>query len=1296
MATTVQETRLLNGGIDGDSAHCFVKESMVLNLINMQVAKKNQQAGGDLQFVAGNVLNTVVNALLGSGTNVLIGQCVDEVLGTAYYFIQNSTKRHRIISYQAVTNTAVLVFTDAYVDSGLGWTTDTVICASAADGLLIWADGTDPKYLNLAYDYSVGIMAALLTLITEPPVVPLSTTRESDSSFGVTPVQQGNYQFCWRFILIDGFKSVLSPYSLTSFATRESELIADPFAGNNIKVAANNGQIIPANWKTVEFVVKVLGTATDVATDTYSVIRQWQLGNPDDEADVATGSLVTYWAGTTLYDLSDEEKAKQFDAVPPFVQALIRADNRLWLGNITEGYDMPVVKPTVTITPNTITTVSPNGTAVPMYLLKTKFSAGGGRFPCIGVVVVELLSGSGFYALPVEYGQFRFDTGTQNQFYFDGAVPLPPISVPRNKIQKLSFMGVALPLSAMLADMSLPGGLPLSEQKQIINMIIAAAALDNVATDFDGSATGIFTYYAEYTGNTTVTFTTSPDISVPIPAETFSVPLQRNINILNNANEFATGDEERALLYNIAYSLGVDYYDAAQRKCGNQFLQIIQTPAKAFYGSSGAVANDDIGSFDVSLSAVSGAIPDFSYYFGLTLSRPAAINTFFEYSPNIIRIATKGNDGIIVVGNDDFINNFTRGAAEIYGFAFPISQLKDEKEAYSVAVGDTLVLTVFNTGLNDLLLQDSYSFSSKIIAVQDGFAITYPLGNVVAGPDGYGFQGLLSSVMLTGTVCTNTSTDFNFVAGVSIGSGAVSFAAQIPEYSNQSIASVEINTVTTTEQFAFEIAKFGTIDRNDPTNPQYGPFFDTGTTTTTIDGDCFTQKRSGTAGALTGLSMQRLETPTNIGWYGDFGRITPVDNVGQKTLTGGLRASDTHIPEAATNGYASFNANNLWMTPETGGAITVLLNPSQDKSDGGELLILCERNSYVAPLGQVNLTGGDGKVELTTVAGIIGSINPVTGHWGCQSPFGAIVYQSRAYWADAYKKVLIEYNASGATEISRYGMTRIGRLLMPDGINTGQNYGWTRAFAIDPKGISVSINPFNGEVLFSFPAQTAALDPLTNGPAIKPDLTTTDYSNPIDAFYPNGLTYAYRWGATEEGDGNRWTRVYESGARLLAIGDKVYSFKNGSFYKEEILSTTGSFGSDVTTLYGNSYNGIITIPFTSNKDIVKTPLSIAVLANHAPDFAYIYSDDGGPDVFIATTQPFIYREGVYRAGVLRNRLSNNAANTTEWDNANFTGTTLKGKIFKLVLVWAYTNNNQDLRVTSVSLNYRTAVGQILK
>ena len=291
------------------------------------------------------------------------------------------------------------------------------------------------------------------------------------------------------------------------------------------------------------------------------------------------------------------------------------------------------------------------------------------------------------------------------------------------------------------------------------------------------------------------------------------------------------------------------------------------------------------------------------------------------------------------------------------------------------------------------------------------------------------------------------------------------------------------------------------------------------------------------------------------------------------------------------------------------------------------LVILCNSGSFIGLIGQSQIYSQDQSTAFLSSAPVLGTIQPITGQWGCISPQGVISYKGMVFWADALNREIIQLAGDGATPISQQ---KAGFL-------------WNQVFRNLPfndstnsaKNIKLGINPYTSEVFVTCPNPnlTAAVFPANSG------------ENRLNQYISNkNVSYTYNYQL------NRWVGAYESNPdQWIRVGDDVFSigYQYGlqvglNLYKE-FDTVPGHFNQLINP------KCYISFPVSEGYPATIEPLSVILMGQLLTDSTVVYARDSSTTVNNNLTQVTYWndsnystREGEKFAPVLRNRLSNNA------------------------------------------------------
>lgn len=363
------EKKIFNLGIDSDSNLRMLPEGFALNLMNCGFSisefgrtKRIENRPGTTQ-----ISQAVVPPY---GTNVCIGSATDEGTNRLVYFLWNSSGDHGIYCIDFSSPSSPIVYAvlyDSQVIGGLGFSKTSRIDKNAriVDGLLYWTDdNNEPRRINIdagikmnhagyvtdVEPYSYPMNAQVITIIRKPPNYPLSFTKTTGGSVGVTvnnnQIADFSGKFVWFYEYRDGETSTLSEYSaLANYNTKQENY-------DIITVTASLNEIIDQDVQRVVF-----GVIYSI-DDTKFEIKVWDKDNATDLAEINAHN-----AGSTplTFQFTNSEVGSAIaisaipDSVPLQSKTLDRANGRVFLANNLMGYDTPT---TSSLTATTVTSNS--------------------------------------------------------------------------------------------------------------------------------------------------------------------------------------------------------------------------------------------------------------------------------------------------------------------------------------------------------------------------------------------------------------------------------------------------------------------------------------------------------------------------------------------------------------------------------------------------------------------------------------------------------------------------------------------------------------------------------------------------------------------------------------------------------------------------------------------------------------------------------------------------------------------------------------------------------------------------
>ena len=1158
--------------------------------------------------------------------------------------------------------------------NALGFDPTYFISARTSGNQLIWTDGHNAvRYVDVNKDYNANNPTLEeLSLITEPGVVPLIADRGSDSTKSAS-LQFKAVQFMYRIINEDGFVSVLSPFSITSLPSRQEEVEVDPFFGNVITISLSKDQKIPDNWKKIDFVMRYLDT------NTFDVIRTFdKYDNTSREYNFGMGPvyytdaqlvyehntspfLIPYitvqnYDGSIIIETLDPAYcAKAFDSVPITSQSLEFTSNRLFLANNLEGYDTPATSIDITLNQNTATTsFSKKMYSLTPYLLAIRENGTGFWY---GAVVTRNFGNGKNYAFPISSQDIVFDANQGSGGYY-------PVGL---KTTSNTYITLAQAMSEdNLIELDESGYFSPLQTEVPSGPIIGAFLLARI---------NIIKEVNQYWGDKVISSGLTPNnICVPL-SKSASIPLPSCMVFSKSTYlDNTLTSRKAAFLPSSTYSYGVSFYDEALRKSGNKYIGDINI------GSYNPGTKTLVESIDVSVTGTqpTGSVPSWAKYYSINLTQNNKASSFLQFVPDIIRYAYKSAAGVLTYNIDE-----ASPEGEYYGVAIPLSSLYKRNQGYVYKEGDLCQFEIYNyetstysgsytlpvlTSIDGYVIVNSPKSNFNNYISYQGKKIQYTANSGAVGVNSYINDFLDDPSLVTnpkiGDVFLTKSSPvgawaghpytfavysnggvWNFGSYVTVGptytygeytgtsgylqpsSGVWNFItapslqyyAYAPAALNQQIFICTLYTPKVVQRSFYEVAFFGEVSGGSLLAPYNN-------LSAKLYGDTYIQGSNSDGGAFNVVSETNNESRYKY-WIENSGRITPTDAVGQKNLTNQIRWSNVKIPNSSVNGLASFDALDVADVDSNAGPITSIILSSKEANLASRLVILCNSGSFIGLIGQSQIYSQDQSTAFLSSAPVLGTIQPITGQWGCISPQGVISYKGMVFWADALNREIIQLAGDGATPISQQ---KAGFL-------------WNQVFRNLPfndstnsaKNIKLGINPYASEVFVTCPNPnlTAAVFPANSG------------ENRLNQYIPNkNVSYTYNYQL------NRWVGAYESNPdQWIRVGDDVFSigFHYGlqlglNLYKE-FDAAPGHFNQLVDP------KCYISFPVSEGYPATIEPLSVILMGQLETDSTVVYARDSSSTVNNNLTQVtswndsnYSTREGEKFAPVLRNRLSNNA------------------------------------------------------
>ena len=326
--------------LNKDEDYLLVKSTEMVDALNVRTTEDDDGNRGVLKNIKGNTEISISGAnALPSGTNRVIGTCSFNQKDLIFYFIWNSNNDHTI--YQIDTSgTAVKVVTGSYLEFASTYVIHSNAIEDANKDILIyWTDGVnEPKKINISkcldsnVTYPAGSNDAEklleITIAKQPPSTPILYEYRTDNTINSNSVYEQTFQFAYQYIYRDGEISALSPYSTVAYS---------PWM-------ANRANIKPPYTTADNYIRLTMGTSTAAVEKVRLLVRNNNIDTfalvKDIDVTTPGSNQVFDFYNDGLYPLiATNESDKTYDAVPKNAQSMTLSNNRLFMGNYTEGFD---------------------------------------------------------------------------------------------------------------------------------------------------------------------------------------------------------------------------------------------------------------------------------------------------------------------------------------------------------------------------------------------------------------------------------------------------------------------------------------------------------------------------------------------------------------------------------------------------------------------------------------------------------------------------------------------------------------------------------------------------------------------------------------------------------------------------------------------------------------------------------------------------------------------------------------------------------------------------------------------
>ncbi len=399
-------------------------------------------------------------------------------------------------------------------------------------------------------------------------------------------------------------------------------------------------------------------------------------------------------------------------------------------------------------------------------------------------------------------------------------------------------------------------------------------------------------------------------------------------------------------------------------------------------------------------------------------------------------------------------------------------------------------------------------------------------------------------------------------------------------------------------------------------------------------------------------------------WDNDGGKPNFITKLGEVTLGGFWRWSNTYIPGTATNGLSTFEALNQTNVPEDCGSIQKLILTTKVQGEGDVMLAICTSETCSIYLGETQISDSTGASQFFSASsGVVGTINVLKGNFGTINPEAVVAYRGLVLWPDLNRGRYIQYSANGLDAISNYKMTRFWKQF------SEQYLSMTRE-EIEALGsrpfIFTIVDPAHDELLISIPKLLS-----TPPKGYLPDYPSTIY--PFDIYDGQTKTIVYK---LNFGEGRpRWQGAYSFCAEnFCTLQNQLYSFKNGHLYIHNQTTTYNEF-------YGTQYKSKVMFVANNEPTVPKVYNNISIESNNGllrPSLTYFRSEVPFEQASDLMDFDWNNLEGVLYATLYRNKIVPTASGFNT--DGLLTAEKIRTHVLRVMLEFSVTTTPLQLRI----------------
>jgi hypothetical protein len=320
-------TKQFTGKLNLDTVTEMVPEGDYTFLNNAVIGTSKDGKRGAFESVMGT---TALSGISDMTNGFCIGGCRDFKSDDYYLFFYNADpSKNCIVRVNGTTVTKILTWSGLNFSNNINYRIQAVF----VNNYLYFTDNYNPPRGFNIYNTSGTIKYASsspsseeeISLIKRGPIYAPSFTKITDATVAVNLIFKNDFQFTYQYVYNDGQLSVVAPYSKLC----QRNISTDTFNKIRVSIPTSPAESIPSDVKEIKFAVRVgndsgfqyIGTlyrSTNNFATTYIDFFNTVYGGP-----VGVDYL------NTSHDIPVKSKCLEF------------IKNRMWLGNVTDGYDIP-------------------------------------------------------------------------------------------------------------------------------------------------------------------------------------------------------------------------------------------------------------------------------------------------------------------------------------------------------------------------------------------------------------------------------------------------------------------------------------------------------------------------------------------------------------------------------------------------------------------------------------------------------------------------------------------------------------------------------------------------------------------------------------------------------------------------------------------------------------------------------------------------------------------------------------------------------------------------------------------